>query len=279
MKRSTVIILLFLSILTILGYTVLNNHENYDYKEIPEKEIINSKKIEKYRLRKHRHVTAFYQMLSEKVTETCMKDNIPPAALLAIAGLESGWNSGYVGKITGNILALGANKGDTTLPSLFLPRIKKTGEILFDSLEILKYDKKDLIWEKRPKSWKKDYRPQEIAGSKYNLAYFKYHPKEKSEAIAKNIDDFISVFISKDSNIKAFRETKELMNKLVKEKGKNILLKLETTYVFLNGIGGKKNSYNHRKSWLRKVKSIIKHAGLIELAKDLNSGKDFEETW
>lgn len=279
MKRKLLLIFIFL-LIAILGYFYYDQKSaQYAFTNVPNEEVIESKKVAQFKLRKHKHVTAFYQMLAQKVTEICIEDNIPPAALLAIAGLESGWNRGYIGKITGNMLSLGAHKGDTTLPALRLPRLKLTGEILFDSLEIMKYNKNELKWENRPRSKKKDYRPKPYAGSKFNLAYFKYHPKERSEAYIQNFNDFISVFISKDSNIKAYRETKELMDKLVKHKGKNTLLSLETTYVFLNGIGGKKNSYNYRKSWLRKVKSIIRNAGLISLTTDLNNGKTFEETW
>ncbi len=277
MKLKLLIALLFLAVGSYFLYE--HNTDTYDFEHIPKEEIIDSKKISQYKLRKYPHVTALYQMMAKKATEICLNYNIPPAALLAITGLESGWNRGYVSHITGNILALGAGKADTTLPALRLPKLKSTGKILYDSLEIIKYDDDELIWENRPKSKKKDYRPGKLAGSRYNLAYFKYHPRERSNAYAQNINDFIQLIIDEEKNIKAYKETIDLMNKLVNKNGKKTLLTKETAYIFINGIGGKKNSYNYRKSWVRKVKSIIKHAGLIELTKDLANGKSFEESW
>jgi len=279
MKRSIIFLALLVTGMSIIGYMLFKKTERYDYMHIPDGELVKSEKISQFKLRKYPHVTALYQMMTKEAINICLKHNIPPAALLAIAGLESGWNRGYVGKITGNILAIGAGKTDTTLPALRLPKLKSTGQILYDSLEIIKYSDDELIWKKRPRSKKKDYRPGKLAGSKYNLAYFKYHPKERSKAYAENINDFIQLIIDQEKNIKAYKETIDLMNKLVKTHGKKTLLTKETTYIFINGIGGKRNSYNYRKSWVRKVKSIIKHTGLIELVNDLYNGKSFEESW
>ena len=94
-------------------------------------------------LRKYQHVKAFYSGMSKKATKICLDNNIPPASLLAITGLESGWDSGYIGQITGNILSLGTRRGDTELPALRLPRNLKTKKIVYDSLEILTYSKNE----------------------------------------------------------------------------------------------------------------------------------------
>ena len=148
-----------------------------------------------YSLRKYAHVKAFYKSLAVPVIQLCIDQNVPPAAVLAMAGLESGWNSGYVGRISGNILSLGSRRGDNELPALYLPTSKKTGNVVFDSLEILEHPKSDLIWKERPPSLKKDYRPQSIAGTTYQLGYFKHHPKEKAKAQLQNISDFLNIFI------------------------------------------------------------------------------------
>ncbi|MBL4606060.1 MAG: hypothetical protein JKY02_10470 [Flavobacteriaceae bacterium] len=234
---------------------------------------------EKYTLRKYPHVKQFYKGISKKATELCLENNIPPASLLAIAGLESGWDSGYIGQITGNILSLGPRKRDIQLPALRLPILLESNKIIYDSLDIIKFDKKSLQWQNRPKSIKKDYRPKPWAGTPYNLAYFKYHPKEKHAAQIANINDFATVFIGRKSRIKAYRETRRKMDSLVAKHGKKILLEEKTAIQFIYGIGGKLNSYNYRETWPKKVIYIIKRAGLTELTTDLHTGKRFNESW
>lgn len=234
----------------------------------------------KYKLRKYANVKSFYSRIAEPSINLCLDNNVPPAAILAIAGLESGWNQGYVGRITGNILSLGNRRGDKELPALLLPRLKSTGKILIDSLEIIKYSTKELVWESRPPSLKKDYRPEPWGGTKYNLAYFKYHPEEKAKAQIKNIDDFVTIFISRNSRISVYRKARHLMDSLVAEKGKEVLLKEETAILFINQIGGKPNSFNFRKTWPKKVTYIIKNAGLAELTKQMyKTDKEFDELW
>jgi hypothetical protein len=239
-----------------------------------------SKKTKKYNLRKYEHVTDFYRRISGPATRLCIENNIPPAAVLAIAGLESGWNKGYVGRITGNILSLGARKGDAELPALRLPRVKSTKQLLFDSLVIAKYSKNELVWENRPESLKKDYRPSSIAGTPYQLAYFKYHPEEKAKAQVKNINDFLTIFISRNSRIAVYREARHLMDSLVNLHGKEILFDHTTSIKFVNTIGGRPNSFNFRKTWPKKVEYIINNAGLVDLTRKMYlDHKDFDEVW
>ncbi|GGH03754.1 hypothetical protein GCM10011416_23480 [Polaribacter pacificus] len=233
----------------------------------------------RYSLRKYAHVKEFYKGISIRATQICLEHNIPPASLLAIAALESGWNKGYIGQITGNILSLGTRRGDTELPALRLPRLLKNKQILFDSLQIAKYTDKELKWENRPESLKKDYRPKPWAGTPYNLAYFKYHPKEKKAAHIANITDFVTVFIARKSKIKAYRDARKKMDSLVAVHGKEILLKEETAIQFIYEIGGKKNSYNFRKTWPKKVVYIIKNAGLTDLTSKLYNKISFENAW
>lgn len=245
----------------------------------PYKPLETSLQEKKYSLRKYPHVKAFYKGIAKKATEICLKHNIPPASLLAIAGLESGWDSGYIGQITGNILSLGTRRGDIELPALYLPTHLETNRILYDSLEIIAYAKNKLEWKSRSESLKKDYRPKPWAGTTYRLAYFKHHPKEKAKANLANIRDFVTVFIGRESRIKAYRVARKKMDSLVTIHGKEILLKEKTAIDFINEIGGKLNSYNYRKTWPKKVISILKNAGLPMVTKDLYNGKSFEESW
>jgi hypothetical protein len=233
----------------------------------------------KYSLRKYKHIKSFYNGISKKATELCLQNNIPPASLLAISGLESGWDSGYIGQITGNILSLGTRRGDIELPALRLPRLIKTKKILYDSLKIINYSKSQLKWENRPKSLKKDYRPKPYAGTPYNLAYFKHNVKAKKEAHIANIKDFVTVFIGRKSRLKAYRQARKKMDSLVSIHGKEILLQEKTAIDFIHEIGGKLNSYNYRKTWPKKVIYIIKNAGLEQLTKDLYKNKSFNESW
>jgi len=214
-----------------------------------------------YSLRKYTHVNNFYKALAKPVTDLCINENVPPAAVLAMAGLESGWNRGYVGQITGNILSLGARKGDKELPALYLPTSKKSGDVVFDSLNLINHSKKDLIWEKRPPSLKKDYRPINIAGTKYQLAYLNYHPKAKSKAQIQNVKDFLNVFISHKSRILAYRIARQHLDSLVVKNGKEILLKEKTALYFINAISGRPNTFNYRKTWPKKVTNILNNDG------------------
>lgn len=232
-----------------------------------------------YTFRKYDHVKEFYGSIAEEATKICLQHNIPPSALLAIAGLESGWDSGYVGQITGNILSLGAKKSDVELPALYLPTLISQNRILFDSIEIQKYSKDELLWKQRPKSLKKDYRPSGIRGTTFQLGYFKHHPRQKAKAHLENITDFVTTFISRKSSIKAYRDGRKEMDKLVAKFGKEILLKEETAITFVNAIGGKPNSYNFRTTWPVKVIKIIKKVGLAELTSDLHKGKTFNKSW
>jgi hypothetical protein len=254
--------------------------ESVDEKNQHAQVLQDSIKKKKYSLRKYAHVKAFYSVLAVPVTKLCIDENVPPAAVLAMAGLESGWNKGYVGRITGNILSLGARKGDKELPALYLPTSKSSGDVIFDSLEILKHKKSDLIWKKRPKSLKKDYRPNPIAGTVYQLGYFKRHPKDKAVAQLQNITDFLNVFISHKSRIKAYKDARFTLDSLVAKHGKDILLEEKTALLFINAISGRPNTFNYRKTWPKKVTFILKNAGLIPLTKAVYvDKKSFEEVW
>ena len=71
--------------------------------------------------RKYTHVKKFYKELTPQAIKIAKKYHLPPAAVLAISGLESGYGRGYVSRITGNVMSLGAFRSDHELPPLFLP--------------------------------------------------------------------------------------------------------------------------------------------------------------
>lgn len=233
-----------------------------------------------YKLRKYTNVENFYSSITKDVIELSIKYNVPPAAILAIAGLESGYGSGYVAQITGNILSLGAGKSEKELPSLTLPYCKndKNKVTLFDPKEQKKCN--ELIWKKRPKSLKKDYRPNHIAGTTTSLEFFKYNAQAYKEAKLKNIKDFLTKWIKKDHKYKPFRTSKLWLENQVSAKGVKILFDLNTNLEFIKHIGGKKNSFNYRKSWIKKVSYILKNTGLTELSHKIYfEKKDFKKAW
>ncbi|MCD6432784.1 MAG: glucosaminidase domain-containing protein, partial [Sulfurimonas sp.] len=225
------------------------------------------------------HVTDFYKSISKDALELGLKYNIPPASILAIAGVESGYGRGYVAKITGNILSLGAKKGEHELPPLYLPNDKKSNEILFLPSDIANYKENELRWKKRAKSLKKDYRPSKIAGTNKNLDYFHHNPDKFIKANKECMRDFSSVWINKKSNIPAFKESRIWLEKEIEKNSKEILFSLSFNKKFIHSIGGKKLSFNYRKTWPIKVKAVMKNAGLVELMHDMKNGKSFNESW
>jgi len=232
-----------------------------------------------YSYRKYNHVKDFYKPLVKQTVQIALKYDIPPAAVLAIAGVESGYGRGYVALITGNILSLGANKNEKALPSVYLPNIKKPYKVLYNKEKIKKYKKNQLVWKQRPKSLKKDYRPAHISGTTKNLDYFDYHKEQRKQANLKNIEDFCSKWISLNNKFKVFKNAKKMLNKEVAKYGKDILFSEKLNLQFINSIGGKKHSFNYRKSWPKKVSAVLKKTGLVKLTKDIHNNKDFDKVW
>ena len=232
-----------------------------------------------FRYRKYIHVKEFYKSIAKDALELGLRHNIPPAAVLAIAGVESGYGRGYVARISGNILSLGTGKGEHELPALYLPYVKKTNETIFLPNEIKKYKKDSLVWKKRPKSLKKDYRDSSVAGSDKNLDFFYRYPDKFAKAKRKNIEDFTSKWINKKSNIPVFKESKKWLEKEIMKKGKEVLFSASLNKDFIDSIGGKKLSFNYRKTWPIKVKAVMKNAGLVELMKDMKNNKSFDQSW
>ena len=233
-----------------------------------------------YSLRKYTHVKNFYQGLTPSALKIAKKYNIPPAALLAISGLESGYGSGYVGQITGNILSLGAYKSDKELPSLYLPWCNNKKAVLFDDIEIRKCSKNELRYKQRPKSLKRDYRPSPYAGTTKELAYFKYHKEAEKEAHYQCLEDFATRWIRANSKIKAFANARIWLDNLVKEKGQEVLFLESTNIAFIHKVGGIPNSFNYRETWPKKVVYIMNKVGLVELTTKMTfEKKNFKEVW
>ena len=233
-----------------------------------------------FSLRKYAHVKAFYQDLTPSALKIAKKYHIPPAALLAISGLESGYGSGYVGQITGNILSLGAYKSDIELPSLYLPWCDRKKAVLYDKKEIQQCPKNELHYKQRPKSLKRDYRPLPFAGTTKNLAYFRYHDKERSEAHYRCLEDFATRWIRENSKIKVFKQARLWLNERVKKEGIEVLFLRKTNVDFIHKIGGVTHSFNYRASWPKKALYIMNNAGLVQLTTELNQNKKtFQELW
>lgn len=233
-----------------------------------------------YSYRKYLHVKQFYEEITPQALDISLQYRLPPAALLAIAGLESGYGRGYVARITGNILSLGAFKSDHELPSVYLPWCSIHQQILIDPKEIEKHPKNALDFKHRPKSLKKDYRPKPYAGTCKNLEYFKYHPKERKEAHYRCLQDFATKWITLSSNKKVFADTRRWLDKLVKQHGEKVLFEKSTNIAFINRIGGHPDSFNYRKSWNTKALQIMNKTGLVKLCQEIHFHKrTFADTW
>jgi len=231
--------------------------------------------------RKYAHVQKFYAAITLDAIAISKKHHLPAAALLAIAGLESGYGSGYVAQITGNILSLGAFKSDAELPALYLPYSKSLKKVLFDPNIINKHKKEDLSYRKRDKSYKRDYRPSPYAGSHNNLELLKYDTTLRDKAYYACLNDFATRWIVKQSNIKAFREARKWLDTLIKEnKTNDILYSMNANTGFIYKIGGIPHSFNYRATWPKKVELIMHKTRLVELVNDIeNNNMNFKEAW
>lgn len=235
---------------------------------------------DKYSFRKYSHVKDFYSSVTKDTIDISIKYHLPPAAVLAIAGLESGYGQGYVAQITGNILSLGAFKGDKELPRLYLPYSTSKKKVLFMPKEIKKEPTSDLLWKKRPKSYKRDYRPAKFAGTTKKLELLSDDKTLKQKANKACLIDFASRWICSTSNIKTFRNTRKWLDEQVKKNGIEILFSMSLNKEFIERIGGHKNSFNYRKPWPKKAKLIMRKVGLVQLVKNVHvKNMNFKDAW
>jgi hypothetical protein len=233
-----------------------------------------------YSYRKYSHVKKFYHDITPIVLEIAKKYQLPPAAILAISGLESGYGRGYVSQITGNILSLGAYKSDFELPSLYLPWCDSKKSVVYDKEEIQMCSKNELHYKQRPKSLKRDYRPTPYAGTTKKLAYLKYHDKQRVQAHKNCFEDFATRWIRKNSTIKAFSNARIWLDDLIKKEGVHALYLRSTNVKFINTIGGVPHSFNYRKEWPIKVIRIMDKTGLVTLSRSMSlDNENFIDTW
>jgi len=273
-KKFFLSFLLFFVISIPLVFIILDGIE-------PKKEVVKKQIVKKtYRYRKYLHVKNFYEDITENAIKIGIKYSVPPAALLAIAGVESGYGRGYVAKITGNILSLGAKSNEAELPALYLPNLKQDkSKVLYGSM-IEKYQSSELEWKKRPKSLKKDYRPKSIAGTSNELDFLDKNPKARKRAHYACMEDFAKVWINKNKKFKPFVDARVMLENEVKLNSKEILFDRELNIRFIYMISGKDNSFNYRKTWAPKVVNIMDNVGLIELTKSLHvDKKTFKKAW
>jgi hypothetical protein len=233
-----------------------------------------------FSFRKYNHVKEFYKDNCMEAIDVAKKHKLPPAAILAIAGLESGYGRGYVAQITGNILSLGAFKSDNELPRLYLPYSKSKQRVIFDPNEISKHTKADLTWKKRPKSLKRDYRPSPYAGTTKKLELLSYDEALKHSAHKACFNDFATRWIIDSSNVKVFKEARIWLDKLVDKHGVEILFTKEVNMEFISKIGGHPHSFNYRETWPKKAKLIMNKVGLVKLTNDIQyKAMSFDNAW
>jgi len=276
-KKFFLSFLLFFIVAIFLFFTLMDMFES---KKKPKIVVKKSEVAKIYRYRKYSHVKSFYEGIAEDAVKIGLKYNVPPAALLAIAGVESGYGKGYVAHITGNILSLGAKTNEPELPALYLPNLKNDSSKVLYGRKIEKYLATQIVWKHRPKSLKKDYRPKNIAGTTRELDFLDRNPKEREEAHKNCMEDFAKVWISTKKKFKPFVEARKILDYEVELNSKEILFDKDLNIKFIYMISGKENSFNYRKTWAPKVVSIMKNTGLLELTYALHvEHKSFEEVW
>jgi len=233
-----------------------------------------------YPLRKYEHVKEFYAPIAKDITVNCIKNNTPPGAILAMCGWETGYGSGYIYKITGNILSMQATSSDKMLPPLKLPKDKFGNYILdYDQTGGSGFSENITSWSQRPPSYKKDYRPDGIAGTSINLAHFEHHPDFRNIAAKQCVNDFLTKRMNGHSTIEVYNSTRKWLDNMVKRYGKQILLNPKVAMKFVEKIGGKPRSFCPHKSWVSNVKGLMKRGGFSDLSKKLLKGKKFDYVW
>jgi hypothetical protein len=236
--------------------------------------------LEQLSFRQYQHVKMFYQEITPAVLEVSEKYQLPAAAILAIAGLESGYGSGYVSQITGNILSLGAFSHDKELPALFLPYSSELDKVIFDPAIIKQQSEADLNWQQRPKSLKRDYRPSPYAGTNAKLELLTEDNALKSLANRACMKDFATRWIVTTSKVNAFKDARLWLDQVVSKNGADRLYNDDINQIFIGKIGGHPRSFNHRGTWPKKVALIMQKVGLVALVNDIkNNNLSFNEAW
>jgi len=222
-------------------------------------------------------VSNFFKYLTPIVLKKSLEKGAPPGAILAIAALESGYGTGYIANVSGNILSLNAKRTEPMLPPLTLA-ITKNNKIILNGEKIKSmlaagYPFKVL---KRPPSYKKDYRPAQIASKKTHLDYFLHNPNQKYLAWEQNVNDLMFSRLDSNSSIIAYKETSMFCDNLFKKKSIYHLLSNKAATSFLTLVGGRPISYNIRTSWRDKAISLLSKLNLeLFLEIYLNNYKEY----
>jgi len=211
---------------------------------------------------KYPQVQLFFEHFTPIVLQEALLNGIPPAAVLAIAALESGYDTGYVANVSGNILSLNARQKDPMLPPLHVPVQGKSVIVDQQKLKALLASGTPVDYEVRPPSLKKDYRPAPYAGTTAHLDYFQIHPEEKYNAWSENVQDLVYGRLSPDSRIPAYVETRQFCDQIKESRSLNQLLASSSAIQFLAKIGGKPLSYNVRPSWRIRTQEVVTRLGL-----------------
>ena len=208
-------------------------------------------------------IVKFLKNCTPIILAECLEKGAPPASILSIACLESGFGKSYVSRVSGNLLSLNALDTETALPPLQLPVVGHNDYIIdTQRLKKMLATGNEIKVVKRPASLKKDYRPKEIAGGFTELDYFLYHQEEKFSAWQNNIKDLLYNRISEKSAYSAYRETNALCLRIKTNRSITLLFSNKTSTHFLSLIGGRPQSYNANLSWRQKTHNIVYSMGL-----------------
>lgn len=214
------------------------------------------------------------------IIDLCLTHKVPPAAIIAMMGVESGWGYAANATITGNYLGTNTLSKEYRLPAVTFHKHITTGKYIFSKADLLKYHPKEITTIKKPASLKKDYRPEKIRGTNKDLGYFQKNPTELTEANIHNAKDFVFKSISENSSIKSYKEARLLLDKAVDKYGEKILFDKKFNIKFLQTIGGRPSSFNTHKRWPGDITRTLIQTGLVELCYEMQYGnKEFEESW
>ena len=107
-----------------------------------------------------------------------------------------------------------------------------------------------------------------------------YDKKLKFKARRANLEDFATRWIVATSKVDAFKGARLWLDQVVSKNGTGGLYSNDINDTFIDKIGGHPRSFNHRETWPKKVKLIMRKAGLVALVNDIkNNGLSFDEAW
>lgn len=241
------------------------------------------KEKHEYFNRKLSNIAFFYKPITLSIIRVSVENNIPPAAMLAMVGVESAMGVSYISQVTGNIINFQALERENMLPPLRIPTLRRNREIILDEEAANNLPKVDVRWVQYPPTFVKDYRPDGIRGTSKKFDFFLFRPALKKQAHVSSAEDFCKKGISKDNPFKAFQEAREWVNKQVEANGVEILFEDRINKQFVDMISGPdKDTYPKWKSarWNKEVKDMIDETGMIELTRDMSYQRlTFEEAW